>query len=383
LRILYLSTSYVPSRRASGIHVMRMCHAFARAGHAVTLAVKGSPPREEPGVADVFAYYGVAPAFTVRRLRHPAVRGGGLVFAVQVRTLLRQASADFDLVYSRDLVGAWMALGAGLPVVFEAHGLPEGVLSTLLWRRLMRSPALARLVVISTALRDILRSARLLPARVETVVAHDGADPVAPGQPGTANSPPAAPPAPGGRSVGYVGSLYAGRGVELVVEVARRIPEARFHVVGGGERELAEWRAAATPPNLTFEGFVPPEHLGRWYARLDVLLMPYQRNVAVATGTADTSRWMSPMKMFEYMAAGRPIVASDLPVLREVLEDGRNALLAPPEQVDAWEGAVRRVLDDPELADRLGRSARQDLEAHYTWDARARTVLEGLGGPAA
>ena len=361
---------------------MRMCQALAHAGHQVTLVAKGCPAREEPGVADAFAFYGVAPVFTLRKLRHPAVRGGGLIFAAQVRKLLRRAAADFDLVYSRDLVGAWMALGAGLPVVFEAHGLPEGWFGSYLWRRLVRSPALARLVVISEALRDLLDAAKLLPARVETIVAHDGADPVVPGEPGATKMPAAAHEL-GKRSIGYVGSLYAGRGVEVVVELAKRIPEARFHVVGGGERELAEWREVSTPPNVTFEGFVPPEQLGRWYARLDVLLMPYQRNVAVATGDTDTSRWMSPMKMFEYMAAGKPIVASDLPVLREVLEDGANALLAPPEDVDAWERSVRRLLDDPGLADRLGRAARQDLEAHYTWDARARTVLAGIGEPAA
>lgn len=86
------------------------------------------------------------------------------------------------------------------------------------------------------------------------------------------------------------------------------------------------------------------------------------------------------MKMFEYMAAGKAIVSSDLPVLREVLTHERNALLVPPDDVDAWATAVKRLIDDPELRRRLGETARADLLAHYTWEARAKKVLAGLDG---
>jgi glycosyltransferase involved in cell wall biosynthesis len=378
MRILYLSTSYVPSRRASGIHVMRMCQALARSGHQVTLAAKGCPQREEPGVADVFAFYGVLPVFELRKLPHPAPRGGGLVFAAHARRLLVQMRSECDLVYSRDLVGGWLALRAGLPLVFEAHGLPEGVLGSFLWRKVVRSPGLLRLVVISEALRAILLDGGLLPAGAWPLVAHDGADAVA-GLDAAVTLVPTADVGNEGTSVGYVGSLYAGRGVDVVVELAARLPSNRFHVIGGSERDLEGWRSRATPPNLAFHGFVPPEKLAAWYAHLEVLLMPYQRRVAVATGESDTSRWMSPMKMFEYMAAGKAIVASDLPVLREVLKDGRNALLVPPDDLGGWERAVRRLLGDRDLARRLGAQARADLEGSYTWEARARKVLDGLG----
>jgi glycosyltransferase involved in cell wall biosynthesis len=84
---------------------------------------------------------------------------------------------------------------------------------------------------------------------------------------------------------------------------------------------------------------------------------------------------MSPMKMFEYMASGGAIISSSLPVLQEVLEDGRNALLVPPECPDAWVSALDRFLADPALASRLGATGHADYLAHYTWDQRAAALL--------
>ena len=109
-------------------------------------------------------------------------------------------------------------------------------------------------------------------------------------------------------------------------------------------------------------------------ARLDVMLAPYQRRVAIYGNSGDTSRWMSPLKIFEYMAARKPMIASDMPVLREVLDDS-NAILVDPEDVDAWQNALTS-LRDPERREQLGTKAHQDFVAYYTWRARADRVLE-------
>ncbi len=389
MRILYLSLSYVPSRRASSVHVMKMCSALARRGHQVTLVTKRCGPRQEPGVSDDFAFYGVEPAFRLAKLPRPAWRGGGLVWLTAVRSHLRRHHRTIDLVFARDLAGGWLAARLGLPVLFETHGPPAGGLGRALFRRLVASGRLVRLVAISDALGQRLRADGLLAGDPPLVVAHDAADPGPPpgglrgelppgGQP--RGGPPGEEPAAGDGAmrVGYVGHLYAGRGVELIVELARRLPAAEFHLFGGTESDLARWRRGALPANVRLHGFVEPARLPAIYAGLDVLLMPYQPRTLTATGLTDTASWMSPMKMFEYMAAGRPIVASDLPVLREVLRDGGNALLAAPGDPEAWRLALARLFDDPELRRRLGAAARTDLLREHTWDARASKLLAGL-----
>ncbi|MCW5800896.1 MAG: glycosyltransferase family 4 protein [Deltaproteobacteria bacterium] len=369
MRILYLSLSYVPSRRASSMHVMRMCAALARAGHEVELVAKASTEPSSSGFDD-YAFYGVAPSFKLTKLHRPAWRGGGVVFTAELlRTLLRERSRA-ELVFGRDPLGPLLAAELGMPVAFEWHEIPRSRLQLALLRRLARQRTLLGMVSISDALRRDVRAADLAAPDRPHVVAHDAADAphgVEVTRPSTARP-----------VVGYVGSLYAGRGIELILELARRMPDLDFELVGGNERDLATWRVGL-PSNVRLAGFVPPAHLPARYAAMNVLVLPHSaRGVAGASG-GDISRWTSPLKMFEYMASGAPIIASSLPVLGEVLHHERNALIAPAGDLDAWERAVRRLVGNPTLAASLARCAYDDLVRHYTWDARVRTIFTGLG----
>ncbi len=384
MRILYLSEAELASGTANSVHVVRMAGALARRGHEVVLwgwrgDLDDGPLREHYGVedrlrivrADVADHRGGA---AVRAGATPLRRLGWILRRLRaerrsIRRLLR--SWRPDLVYSRNLLGS-MWLDPRTPLILESHAPAATWLRAWAERMVLRRPGARRLVLISAALRD-LYSPRP-PASVDIVVAHDAAD----------------DPARDGRSVGpvvrgsgrplrvgHVGHLYPGRGAELLLEVAGRMPDVEMHLVGGTVEDITRLQRVA-PPNVTFHGHVPPSTLARHYAGFDVLVGPYQRSVAVHGGTGDTSRWMSPMKLFEYLSWGRPLVFSDLPVLREVLRDGENALLVPPDDASAWVDAIARLHDDAALAERLGQRARQEFLAGHTWDHRAAAVLAGL-----
>jgi glycosyltransferase involved in cell wall biosynthesis len=119
---------------------------------------------------------------------------------------------------------------------------------------------------------------------------------------------------------------------------------------------------------MTFAGLVGPARVSALLRDADVLVMP--------TTETRWARYTSPLKLFEYMAAGKPIVASDLPAIREILTDGENACLVAPGDAHALAAGIRRVLDDPALAARIARRAFEDAAA-YSWDRRAER-LEAL-----
>jgi glycosyltransferase involved in cell wall biosynthesis len=176
----------------------------------------------------------------------------------------------------------------------------------------------------------------------------------------------------------YAGHLYAGRGVGLILDLARRRPDHLFVLVGGRGGDVERCRARATGMgNVCVAGFRPPAEIPAWLAAADVLLMPYADRIATAGG-GDTAAWASPMKMFEYLAAGRPILASTLPVLGEVLADGVNALLLPHDRPERWAEALARLAAEPELAATLAARARRDASG-YTWEERNRRLLAGCG----
>ena len=111
-------------------------------------------------------------------------------------------------------------------------------------------------------------------------------------------------------------------------------------------------------------GRAPPQDVPLYLRAFDVCAMPHP-------ATTQFARYTSPLKLFEYMAAGCAIVASDLPGWADVLADGETAILAPPDDIAAWSVAIDSLRRDPELRRRLGTAAQAQAMAHFTWAIRA------------
>jgi len=176
-------------------------------------------------------------------------------------------------------------------------------------------------------------------------------------------------------TIGYAGHLYPWKGVDLVIEAVAALKDTRGLIIGGHEKEpdLARVTAFADQLNcasrITFTGLIPPGEVAARLRAADVVTLP---NPA----SAISSEFTSPLKLFEYMASGRPIVASNLPSLREVLRHEGNALLVEPGNPQALTAGVLRIKEDPALGRRLAAQATEDVQA-FTWARRAER-LEAL-----
>ena len=365
MRICYLHLTRYPTRLANPVQVMHMCAAMAECGYDVALVVRASENAEPGFERSLHAHYGVAESFGIHVIAHHPFLTRGPLQHRQIKRLLRELRPD--LIYSRTTRFARLWTGSGIPYVYETHAMPSHNPRHGRTGMTLLSENFRRLVVITHALASDFRSAfpELPPDAI--VVAPDAASPSG-----------VSPAVENDRfRAGYVGHLYPGKGMETIAEIAPRLPEVRFDVVGGAPEDLAAWRQrTAHVENIHFEGYVPHREVGRHIASFDLALAPF--GCRVEAGAREISRWFSPLKIFEYMAQARPIVAADLPVLRDVLEHGRNAWLVPPEDSEAWVDAVQTLRDDPVLRERLGRTALEDFELQYTWVARVGRVLENL-----
>jgi len=372
MKIAYISGSYLPSRQANSIHVMRMTSAMAELGHEVVLY--GYAGGNEISVDEIPAFYGVDSRVSFQRIPPRRSRiGRELQYAYQIRPLV--ASQKPDLIYGRHLLGLLSCVGLG-PTIYETHAARSGVNGYLeAW--LLRHKNLRAIVAITHALAKDVQARHQL--NVPLVIEPDAVTPV-----DYERITPARLVGNGRLKIGYCGHLYPGRGVELLIEVARQRSELDFHFVGGEPVDIDRLRASATDmTNITFHGFVPPQDVSRYLAAFDVLVAPYQRQIA-AFGGGDIARWISPMKLFEYMDAAKPIVISDLPAIAEVVSNEQHALLINPDDTTAWCEALDRLLD-PTLRHRLGENARRLVRQQYTWSLRAERILNrftaGGGAP--
>lgn len=419
MKIAIIAPTAIPSRRANSIQTMKMAQALANLGHDVQVAAPSSRSDVSEGlpasaqVSDtgdsasawqsLAQHYGlvpnpqsVAPGFAISWfLTNPHLRRYD--FSVQSVRWARRWQAD--LLYTRLPQAAALASQIGLPTILESHDLPQGRAGPWFFRLFLKGSGALRLVAITHALADDLQrlfaappiAAGGSPESLDTIVAPDGVDlsrytdlptpeearrelqaVIRSSQPTTRQFSLER------FTVGYTGHLYAGRGLETILTLANRLPEINYLLVGGepGEVEQLSVKVASFHlANVFITGFVPNAELPLYQAACEALLMPYQKQVAASSG-GDISRYLSPMKVFEYLACGRVILSSALPVLSEVLTP-QNAIMLPPDDLEAWVSALQTLQRDPGQRKRLAEQAQIDAQL-YSWEARARRILTGF-----
>jgi glycosyltransferase involved in cell wall biosynthesis len=382
MKIACVSTVLIPSKTANSIQVMKVCQALAQLGHQVVLIVPrpvGVPGGKfsAAGWDELAAHYGLNTCFEVV---YTALSQGRIARRFFPWTAgLRALGQRPDLVYVWPFQTAIVGLLFCKPVVLEIHEPPLGRFGPVWYRIFLSLKGKKRLLSITQALADLL--AEHFPPHLlkyQIVIGPNGVDlerfenqP----QPRAARKELALPEK---ATVACTGHLYAGRGAELFLSLAEAFPQVHFLWVGGTANDVETWQKKATQKNLeniTYTGFVPNADLPRYQAAADILLMPYGSTIAGSSG-GNSAEICSPMKMFEYMASGRAIITSGLPVIREVLDE-TNAVFCPPDDFPAWRDALAELLANPKLRHDLGQRARQD-SLQYTWKVRAQKTLEGF-----
>ncbi len=179
-----------------------------------------------------------------------------------------------------------------------------------------------------------------------------------------------------GINIGYLGSIYKGRGVELIIGIAKSLKEYNFHIAGGSKFEIEEIKKRYDlTENLYFYGYIEPFKSYIFRNSCDILLAPYSRNgVMIANGIEDSSKYMNPIKVIEYMSSGKPIIASDLVPIREII-NYEQAVLVEPENVEEWINAIKMLAKDEKMRIDISRSAYSHFVENLTWRSRAEKLV--------
>ena len=373
MKIYYIGNVRIPTEKAHGLTIVKSCEAFARAGAEVTLLV---PRRKTQFAEDAFKTYGVEKNFTVRyvptldALRVSSSRGAYWIsyitfYIFAFFTLLNLPKKD-AVIYTREaplLTFSWL----GMPAFLEPHHVFG---RSRIYFRLARFAT--GIVTISHALKHKFIKAGFDSAKI--IVAPSGVEL------GTflIDTPQQEVREKlflplDKKIVAYTGNfttLGQDKGIADILQALKELPDVHFVAVGGSDKDRLRYENLAiglgVARRVELKGFVPQASLALYQRAADILLMPFP----------DTPHYrsnMSPVKMFEYMASGRPIVATSLPTINEVLNPA-NATLVPPGEPQALGEAISSLLADPDRAERLASQAAKDVQT-YSWSERAKRVL--------
>jgi glycosyltransferase involved in cell wall biosynthesis len=374
----------MPSRSANSIHVIRMCEALASLGHDVTLFVNRTIRQLDDLKLLLEDYYGVS------------LKGVKVVsFYSPLSLALNLQIALFSICYlifnvikgngpqvviSRNLYASlFLHRLMKNKLIYETHEIEYGYRKPM-QTAILKQPLLIK-IVISNALLELLschHGINMQRVMVLPDAAPDGIKPISEKQKQEIRKALMADGFEDYKNiVGYFGHLYKGRGIEIIQSLAERHQDTAFMVFGGNEEQIEVFKQQNHLNNLKVMGYIEPAKVLEVMKAMDVLLMPYQQVVLIGRKRfSDTGSYMSPMKMFEYMASCVPIISSRLPVLEEVLKDGVNCLMAMPDDLSDWSKCLSRLFNDPLLVNKLAENAYCEYLEKYNWQTRAQIMLD-------
>lgn len=389
---IYLSNARLPTEKAHGYQIMKMCEAFASLGVSVELIHPFRVQTSNLFGADPFEYYGIERSFRIKQLPGLDLRSLLHDLSVRLWSRVQAVSHAFStllytfrwwrrhklIFYSRDPYSISLLLTlrpfiAGC-LIYEAHVFHGGS-RLLLW--LFRN--LDNLVVVTHELKRLYVEAGIPSAKV--IVAPDGVDLMQFDIPQDQISCRLQLGLPQDRAIiGYIGrfqTMGMEKGIPGLVEAMSLLSSSvlgdSILICVGGPMDLVPLyidlarERGLNASRIRFVDRVQHHDVPYWIKSFNVAVMPFPTN-------EHYSYFMSPLKLFEYMAVGAPIVASDLPSLREILHHNENAWLITPDDPQALADGIATLLHDRPLAARLAAQARRDVDK-YTWELRSKNIL--------
>ena len=363
-RCIYIARTTLPLTSANAVHVMKICEEFNKIfKRSFRLLVHQKLASTE----SICEAYGTEP-FCIDGLN---IEGNGTLVAYEfARKAARYArKLHPDVVITRDPLTALLLGLEGIKVVLDVHGDVRHLCGRgyhFFKVRQLAGLKNIRYCAITKGLRDYYIK-EYGKAFERMYVLPDGVT-----LQNFANISMDAVFSEDALRIGYVGKLTAGKGVDTICRLARQDPRNQYYIYGGSREEAQQEIQDTFSENVTFGGYIDNRKVPQLLEKLDLVLLP--NKVDQICQGENIGQFTSPLKMFEYMASGRPIIASDIPVLREILND-ENSYLVPQDDVEKWLETIQSIERNPASA--LQKAARAKLDVQrYTWENRARSMLK-------
>lgn len=362
MKLIYISSSTLFSKSANSLHVMKMARSFSKITDEVELVVRDINKNKHKSYYD---YYDVEKSFKITNFKVNNFKNlSPILYLIKNFFKFRKEIMDRKTIFfGRDILTLSFFSLFSKNVSIELHSISNSKVKNTILSFLIKKKCFKKIIVISEALKeDVIY--KFNADKNDVIVAHDGAD-LQKSECKEKNN-----------RIGYVGSINKGRGIELIISIAKDMTNLEFHIVGGTEKDLKEkLEILEVPNNIILHGYLSQNEIKEFISEMYIMLAPYQKKVGVSKKNSDTAKWMSPIKIFEYMSYSKAIIVSHIKVLEEIIEPNKNAVFADPENRKEWQSKIEHLINNPEYHKNIKKNAYETLKNNYTWEKRAITIF--------
>jgi len=376
MKIVYVTNSRIPTEKAHGVNIMEMCQALAEQGIKVKLIL---PKRKNDITADPFIYYHLPENFEIQYVNIIDLIGKGRPYAFAIAQACYALKILFSnklgeknktIILAREHIPSLLLKWRGYKVFHDLHGFPvkkfwfwkyflirmDGIIATNRWKKeqcvTKFNIADNKIIVAPNGFnlklfkvdqeKNELRKALAMPLEKKIAV--------------------------------YAGHLYDWKGAQVLASSAKYLPEVLFYFIGGTGNDIKDFKDRfGQEDNIRLIGHIAHDKIPKYLKSADVLVLPNSKKAKDPRFVVYSQFDSSPIKMFEYMASGTPIVASRLPSIQEILNNN-NSILVEPDNPENLAQGIKEALNNESLALKISQQARLDAE-QYSWDKRATKII--------
>ena len=354
--IYYIAEIFLPSKSAYSIHVMKMCNAFAKKKINTNLYIYNKKNN-----LNFFEQYNCSNKFKIRGLNIKKNNFFGRVFfALKILKLI--LPDNNSIIISRSVMTAILLNFFDRHVILELHHELTGLTKHLFFlSKNFSSFRNLKIIFITNNLSNYFNL-----RENKTIVLADGVD--------LDNFKLKKKYKIKKKTCGYFGSFAKGKGIENIINISKFNKNIFYDLYGDFQNSNFSKNYFKNFKNIKYKGYLKYKNIPQILSKYDILLLPYSNKVYVRAKSIETSKYMSPLKLFDYLASGSAIVASNLNVYNHILKHNQNSILLEPNKIDNWVKTINNLYYNNTKLKKISR-LNTNISNKYTWQIRAKKII--------
>ncbi len=368
MKVYYLTSSIIPSINANTINVLSMCCALSKQVKQLYFFFSSKEGVTKLEIKEKFGISlkeNVKLRFTKTSRLHELLI---LIISLRIFSYDLILNKKPDLIICRNIYGSIFYSFFVKKIVYETHTVEKIFFRKFLQNIILKKKNILTVAITNSLKNKLINKYKLIHNKI--IVLPDGSFD------NSKNLNIKNKNFKDKFKIGYFGHLYKGRGIELIINIAKKLNNFRFYIVGGDQISYTKLKKKLLPKNISLLGYKNYKETKFLMKEMDILLCPYQKQVYLKDQKTSTSSIMSPLKIFEYMSTKKTIICSNLNVLREVLKNNINCLLANPSNTQEWVNLIIKINRDLKLRRSLSVKAYLSFKNKYSWDIRIVKLLK-------